>query len=210
MSERSFAPTVAPELVLTIEGADRTLRPASYRVGRDPGADIVVIDSRVSWNHAVLRAEGDAWFVEDCGSRNGTFVGSDRVDRFEIDGQCIVRLGSADDGPALICAVSPPRRRPGRRADSTFRPSREDLRSTVVLPGPARVLHGALPGVPPLAELIVDVAVFSVTLMALGLLISALAGSQDLALISPGRTGRRSTRQVPGPVWRPRPEQEGR
>jgi pSer/pThr/pTyr-binding forkhead associated (FHA) protein len=141
MSERSFAPSVAPELVLTFDGADRTLRPASYRVGRDPEADIVVIDSRVSWNHAVLQADGDAWFVEDCGSRNGTFVGSDRVDRFEIDGQCIVRLGSADDGPALICAVSTPHLGPGRRPDSTFRPSREDLRPTVVLPGPARVLH---------------------------------------------------------------------
>src|ERR1700689_3619006 len=86
MGERSFAPSVTPQLVLTIDGADRTLRPASYRVGRDPEADIVVTDSRVSWNHAVLQAEGDAWFVEDCGSSNGTFVGSHRVGRFEIDG----------------------------------------------------------------------------------------------------------------------------
>jgi hypothetical protein len=64
MSERSFVPSVAPELVLTIDGADRTLRPASYRVDRDPEADIVVSDSRVSWNHAVLRAVDEAWFVE--------------------------------------------------------------------------------------------------------------------------------------------------
>lgn len=77
MSERSLAPSVPPELVLTIDGTDRTLRPASYRVGRDPEADIVVTDPQVSWNHAVLQAEGDAWFVE--GSRNGTFIGSDRV-----------------------------------------------------------------------------------------------------------------------------------
>jgi ABC transport system ATP-binding/permease protein len=141
MGERSFAPSVTPQLVLTIDGADRTLRPASYRVGRDPEADIVVTDSRVSWNHAVLQAEGDAWFVEDCGSSNGTFVGSDRVGRFEIDGRCTVRLGSADDGPALICAVSSPRPPPSGRADSIVRPSREDLRPTVVVPAPARVLH---------------------------------------------------------------------
>ena len=141
MSERSLAPSLPPELVLTIDGADRTLRPASYRVGRDPEANIVVTDPRVSWNHAVLQAEGDAWFVEDCGSRNGTFVGSDRVGRFEIDGQCIVRLGSADDGPALICTVSSARPQPVRRPDSAFRPSREDLRPTVVLPAPARFLH---------------------------------------------------------------------
>ncbi|HXL92690.1 MAG TPA: ABC transporter permease [Streptosporangiaceae bacterium] len=42
--------------------------------------------------------------------------------------------------------------------------------------------HGALLAVP-LAELILDVAVFSVTSMALGLLVSAFAGSQDLALL---------------------------
>ena len=83
MSGRPLAPSVAPELVVTFGGADRTLRAALYRVGRDPEADIVVTDARVSWNHAVLRAEGDVWFVEDCGSRNGTFVGSDRVYRFE-------------------------------------------------------------------------------------------------------------------------------
>jgi ABC transport system ATP-binding/permease protein len=79
MSEGSRAPSVAPEPVVTLDGADRTLRAALYRVGRDPEADIVVSDSRVSWNHAALRAEGDVWLVEDRGSRNGTFVGSDRV-----------------------------------------------------------------------------------------------------------------------------------
>jgi ABC-type multidrug transport system ATPase subunit len=118
---------------VTIDGTDRTLRAALYRVGRDPEADIVVTDSRVSWNHAVLQAEGDVWFVEDCGSRNGTFVGSDRVDRFEIDGECIVRLGSADDGPALICSVSSPRPLPGR----TSHPLRVDLRPTLRLSAPA-------------------------------------------------------------------------
>jgi hypothetical protein len=55
MSERSRAPSVAPELVVTIDGADRTLRVALCRVGRDPEADIVVSDSRVS---AWLRAIG--------------------------------------------------------------------------------------------------------------------------------------------------------
>jgi ABC transport system ATP-binding/permease protein len=141
VTERSSAPSMAPELVLTIDGAHRMLWPASYRVGRDPEADIVVTDPQVSWTHAVLQAEGDAWFVEDCGSRNGTFVGSDRVDRFQIDGQCTLRLGSADNGLALICAVSSPRPRSYGRTGGPFRPSREDSRSTMVFPVPARVLH---------------------------------------------------------------------
>jgi ABC transport system ATP-binding/permease protein len=141
MSERSLAPSVAPELVVTIDGTDRRLQAASYRVGRDPEADFVLTDRRVSWRHAVLRAEGGTWFVEDCGSRNGTFVGSDRVGRFKVDGQCTVRLGDADDGPALICSVCPPRPRPGRPAGSTPHPSRVDLRPTVVRLAPARALR---------------------------------------------------------------------
>jgi pSer/pThr/pTyr-binding forkhead associated (FHA) protein len=141
MSERSLVPSVAPELVVTFDGAGRTLRAALYRVVRDPEADLVVTDPRVSWNHAVLRAEGDVWFVEDCGSRNGTFVGSDRVDRFEIDGECTVRLGSADDGPALICLVSPPRPLPGWPTDRTSHPSRVDVGPTLVLPAPTRTLR---------------------------------------------------------------------
>jgi ABC-type multidrug transport system ATPase subunit len=52
----------------------------------------------------------------------------------------------------------------------------------VGLAGARMPSHGALLAVP-LAELILDVAVFSVTSMALGLLVSAFAGSQDLALL---------------------------
>src|ERR1700685_4129261 len=140
MSERSLAPSgssVAPELVVTFDGADRMLRDAMCRVGRNPEADIVVTDPRVSWNHTVLQAEGDVWFVEDRGSRNGTFVGSERVHRFEIDGECTVRLGSADDAPALICSVSPPRPVPGRSAGGTSHPLRVDLRPTLRLLAPA-------------------------------------------------------------------------
>ena len=59
MSERSLAPSgssVAPELVVTFDGADRTLRDAMYRVGRNPEADIVVTDlSRI---HSLAFATG--------------------------------------------------------------------------------------------------------------------------------------------------------
>jgi ABC-type cobalamin/Fe3+-siderophores transport system ATPase subunit len=53
----------------------------------------------------------------------------------------------------------------------------------VGLAGARMPSHGAVLAVP-LAELIVDVAVFSVTSMTLGLLVSALAGSQELALLA--------------------------
>lgn len=48
MSERLLASSVAPELVVTIDGADQKL----------PAADIVVTDPRVSWHHAGPQSAG--------------------------------------------------------------------------------------------------------------------------------------------------------
>jgi hypothetical protein len=45
MSERWLTSSVAPELVVTIDGAGQKL----------PAADIIVTDPRVSWNHTVRR-----------------------------------------------------------------------------------------------------------------------------------------------------------
>ena len=77
MNDRLVSPPDAPVLVVKTQGSDQTLRAGSqYRVGRDPRSDIVVNDSRVSWQHAVLRVDRDAWVLEDAGSTNGTFLGT--------------------------------------------------------------------------------------------------------------------------------------
>src|SRR6516165_11141121 len=89
------------------QGSDRTL-PAgpSYLAGRDPECDIVFTDARVSWHHALLRTEDGRWVLADNGSSNGTFAGDRRVDRIEIEGECLVRLGHPADGPVLSCTVA--------------------------------------------------------------------------------------------------------
>jgi len=43
-------------------------------VGRDVNNAIVVEDQFVSGDHAILTFRGRAWYVEDLGSTNGTFV----------------------------------------------------------------------------------------------------------------------------------------
>lgn len=43
-------------------------------LGRDLGSSVVVDDPYASANHAVLTFRGQAWYVEDLGSTNGTFV----------------------------------------------------------------------------------------------------------------------------------------
>jgi hypothetical protein len=49
-------------------------------VGRDVNNSIVLDDEFVSTAHAALTYRGRAWYVEDLGSTNGTFVNGARVD----------------------------------------------------------------------------------------------------------------------------------
>jgi ABC transport system ATP-binding/permease protein len=103
-TERAVIPAAGQ---LRVQGSDidRLLQAGSvYRVGRDPKADIVIADSRVSWQHATVEHQGDGWLLMDTGSTNGTFVGRQRVRKVRITGTCEVRLGHPDDGPRLICS----------------------------------------------------------------------------------------------------------
>jgi len=96
-----------PPLVVRSGGFDRNLPPGpSYLVGRDPQCDIVMTDARVSRHHAALGIEDGRWVLADNGSTNGTYIGGRRVDRIEVDGECLLRLGDPADGPVLSCAIS--------------------------------------------------------------------------------------------------------
>jgi sigma-B regulation protein RsbU (phosphoserine phosphatase) len=64
-------------LVLTIERPGRPAETATFDaeelfVGRRDGVDIPIPDTNVSRRHARIFRRGDAWFVEDLASRNGT------------------------------------------------------------------------------------------------------------------------------------------
>src|SRR6516165_11728118 len=104
-------------------GPGRLLRAgASYSLGRDPGSDIVFDDPRVSWRHAVLRLDQGGWLLEDAGSTNGIFAGTQRVTRMWIAGDCLARLADGQDGPPLWCrlaayAGNSAGARPGLRVD---------------------------------------------------------------------------------------------
>ena len=49
-------------------------------LGRDVNNSIVLEDDFVSTTHAALTYRGRAWYVEDLGSTNGTFVNGSQVD----------------------------------------------------------------------------------------------------------------------------------
>jgi len=55
------------------------LKPGTYIVGRDPGCDIVIPDPYVSRRHARILYKDNKWYIEDLGSRNGTYVDSEDI-----------------------------------------------------------------------------------------------------------------------------------
>jgi hypothetical protein len=70
-------------LLLRIEGGEIkqrwSLAAPVTTIGRWQDNDLVVDDRWVSRHHARVRREGDQYFVEDLGSKNGTLVNSRRI-----------------------------------------------------------------------------------------------------------------------------------
>ncbi|MEV1250079.1 FHA domain-containing protein [Nonomuraea sp. NPDC050022] len=86
---------------LVVEGHDAsvTLDPGrSYRLGRDPGSDVVIDADHVSRTHAMLRFEGGQWILEDSGSSNGTYVSGHRVQRVIVGPGTRIGLGHPSEG----------------------------------------------------------------------------------------------------------------
>jgi predicted component of type VI protein secretion system len=70
-------------------------------IGSSLTNDVVIDEPSVSRLHAIMQVVGDTWVVEDCGSRNGTFVAGRRIptmhalrsgDELKL-GRVLLRLG---------------------------------------------------------------------------------------------------------------------
>ena len=57
-----------------------TLLAGEHLIGRDPAADVALESTAVSRVHARIRVSADQVTLEDLGSKNGSFVGSRRVE----------------------------------------------------------------------------------------------------------------------------------
>ncbi|MFG3346078.1 FHA domain-containing protein [Streptomyces sp. NPDC048018] len=107
MGERPVAPA-APELVLEIDGDANPVHPGRvYRIGRDPTSDFVLGDARTSWHHAVLRADGDHWTLEDADSTNGTYADDRRVHLSVVGEGTVMRFGHPSEGPRAVLRPPP-------------------------------------------------------------------------------------------------------
>lgn len=80
----------------TAEGERRFRLGLETRLGRAPQNDICIPDTGVSGFHARIVREGAAWIVEDCGSRNGTFVNDQPQVRATLRDGDVLGIGNVD------------------------------------------------------------------------------------------------------------------
>jgi hypothetical protein len=86
-----------PALVVRAGGgrAGESFKPVGERtrIGRSPDCEVFLDDVTVSRNHAVLVAREGAFYVEDQGSLNGTFVNRKRIDNARLENGDELQVG---------------------------------------------------------------------------------------------------------------------
>ncbi len=67
-----------------------------FRIGRQADCDLVLRDGRISRQHAQITQENGKFFVEDLGSRHGTFVNEKKITRQELHPEDTIGFGFAN------------------------------------------------------------------------------------------------------------------
>jgi len=63
------------------------------RIGRRPDSDVFLDDITVSRDHALMIHRGDAWYLDDLGSLNGTYVNRSRIESQRLEEGDEVQIG---------------------------------------------------------------------------------------------------------------------
>jgi HAMP domain-containing protein len=218
---------------LIIREGERIIRhelgDAPVTLGRDPACDLYFIDQRLSRKHCRVEATPEGVRFEDLGSRNGSYLGSKRVDVVNLAQSDSVRMGglflsyeddappepaedatvilkaTPEEDPTVLLKRPPPEHTPRLLKREPAAPSPVGEDKTVILPArsdsPPKPPANAKPVLPKTRVLDVN------TLAA-----DADKGASDTLLLSPGAKPPRPTpllpvRSVEPPPPPPMPEE---
>jgi serine phosphatase RsbU (regulator of sigma subunit) len=95
---------VFPALVL-VQGNEQkniVLNRTPFSVGRKVDKDLVIADPRVSRDHALIVLEAEGFFLVDQGSKHGTFVNGERVQRQRLERNDRLEFGARDSTYAIF------------------------------------------------------------------------------------------------------------
>jgi serine phosphatase RsbU (regulator of sigma subunit) len=134
-------------LLLLVEGDQQrsiALETFPFAIGRKTGNDLVLTDPRVSREHANIIQEHGAYYVVDRGSRHGTFVNGERVERRRLGRNDRLEFGSQ----GTVYAVFSPDRPPSSTArdflsQAVGRTARSDLEMLAIFLEAARKLNSS-------------------------------------------------------------------
>src|SRR5215472_6958542 len=103
-SHHSFGSGVFPALVF-VQGSEQkniVLNRTPFTVGRKVDKDLVIADPRVSRDHAQIMQQGVEFFIEDLGSKHGTFVNGERIQRQKLERGDRLEFGARDSAYVLF------------------------------------------------------------------------------------------------------------
>src|SRR5215468_991763 len=89
---------VFPSLIFVHGSEQRTLYldHTPFSIGRKMEKDLAIADPRVSRDHALIVSENGKFYVEDQGSKHGTFVNGERVQRKALERNDRLEFGARD------------------------------------------------------------------------------------------------------------------
>jgi sigma-B regulation protein RsbU (phosphoserine phosphatase) len=103
-SHHSSSSGVFPALVF-VQGSEQkniVLNRTPFTVGRKVDKDLVIADPRVSRDHAQIMQDGQEFFIEDLGSKHGTFVNGERIQRQKLERGDRMEFGARDSAYVLF------------------------------------------------------------------------------------------------------------
>jgi serine phosphatase RsbU (regulator of sigma subunit) len=97
-SSQSGISSVFP-VAIFVQGSEQqtlSLNHSPFTVGRKVDRDLVIADPRVSREHASIVAENGEFFLVDQGSKHGTFVNGEKIDRHKLQRNDRLEFGARD------------------------------------------------------------------------------------------------------------------